>query len=224
MRRIIMICFAIMVAASMTVSVLASTGGFVSSPSRNPAPEVVEGKNTSKDCESKLIITAYGDRDELTEESRVKIEEAYADIVQAQDLSSLNSAIKKVANNMGLEVSELAVSELFDISATNCQGHGDHGRFDITLKPETLKNFVCLLHYCNGEWHVVDNAEVTHNGDHLEFDVDQLSPFAIVVSTGKAPVPPAIEVSAAPIIAAVATAAAVGAGVFFTFKFEKKGF
>lgn len=220
MKKLIMICLAIAMVASMGISVFATTGGFVSSPSGKTAPTLVDGKNESEDCVAELIITAYGDRDTLSEEARQKLEKAYSDIVGTPDLSSLSSAIAEIAEDMDVEVSDLAVSDLFDISATNCDGHGDHGHFNITLKAETLEKFVCLLHFCDGEWHIVENAEVTHNGEHLEFDEDQLSPFAIVVSTDKAPADPSGSAWIVVVIAIALVAAGVAA--YFIFNHKKK--
>ena len=51
------------------------------------------------------------------------------------------------------------------------------------MKSDALKNFVCLLHYYNGEWRIVEDAKVTQNGEHLEFTEKEFSPFAIIVST-----------------------------------------
>lgn len=183
MKKIVTVLLTMMMVLSLSISAFAEPGGFVSSPSRNQAPELIKAENESEDCEAKLIITAYSDRDELSEEARKNIETAYSEIVGTQDLSSLNDAIKNIAKKLGLNTTDLAVSDMFDISATDCNGHEDHGNFDITLKAETLDNFVCLLHYYNGEWRIVDNAKVTNNGEHLEFDEDEFSPFAIVVST-----------------------------------------
>lgn len=183
MKKIVTVFLAMLMMLALSVSAFAETGGFVSSPSKNQAPELLEGKNESEDCVAQLIITAYGNRDQLSSEARQTLESAYAMILGAEDLSALNPRIAEITKELGVDVKSFAVSDLFDISPTECNGHVEHGHFDITLKPETLKNFVCLLHYYNGEWHIVDNAEVTHNGEHLEFDEDEFSPFAIVVST-----------------------------------------
>ena len=147
MKRLMIILLAIVMSALMCVSVCAATGAFDGSPSGKPAPELIYGANESEDCESILSITAYGDRDKLSENSRLKIEEAYSQIIGTQNLSSLNEYIAQVAREKGIDPADLAVSDLFDISATNCSGHNDHGHFDITLKAEVLENFVCLLHY-----------------------------------------------------------------------------
>ena len=189
MKKVLIVCMVLAMVASMSIAVFAAPGAFVESPSKNPAPELIKGENTSEGCTAQVIITAYGDRDQLTAEQRQALEAAYAMIVGTQDLSTLNAALKSLAEELGVSVSSLAVSDLFDISATDCDGHADHGHFDITLAADTLHNFVALLHYYNGEWRIVENAEVTNNGEHLEFDEDEFSPFAIVVSTEAIPQP-----------------------------------
>lgn len=183
MKKVLIAVLVLCMVLSAGLMVSAETGAFMESPSRNQAPTLVESKNESEDCVAKLIITAYADRDELTDEVRAKIEDAYKVIVGTKDLSTLNTKVKEIAKKTGVEVKNLAVSDMFDISATDCGAHENHGHFDITLKSDTLKNFVCLLHYYNGEWRVVENAKVTQNGTHLEFTEDEFSPFAIVVDT-----------------------------------------
>jgi hypothetical protein len=170
----------------MNVKVNATAGGFLESPSRRPAPELILGENESSECTAQLIITAYSDRHTLDADTRAKLEEAYQIIKNTPDLSSLNAAIRAIAESKGISVTDLAVSDLFDIRYMNCGDHEKHGYFDITLKSDTLKNFVCLLHYYNGEWRIVENAEVTNNGTHLEFYEKEFSPFAIVVNTAEA--------------------------------------
>ena len=187
MKKVIVVCMVLAMMMAMAISAFASPGAFVDSPSLNPAPELVEGKNQTDACPAQIIVTAYGDRNDLSVEQRQKLEAAYTAIVGAQDLSTLNAKISEIAEKMGVSVSTLAVSDLFDISATGCDDHTGHGDFDITLKADTLKNFVCLLHYYNGEWRVVENAEVTNDGNHLEFNEDEFSPFAIVVSSEPIP-------------------------------------
>ena len=185
MKKLFVLCLSLVLVAAMSTTMLA-TGAFVSSPSGNPAPELVAGTNSSEDCESELVITAYGDRADLSEEARQAMEAVYATIVGTEDLGTLNSGLAALAQSKGTTTANLAVSDLFDISATDCGDHEGHGHFDITLKAESLANFVCLLHYHDGAWHIVEGATVTNNGEHLEFDEDEFSPFAIVVSTGAA--------------------------------------
>lgn len=189
MKRILMTCLVFVLVACMSISVVAaedeSNGGFNSSPSRNPAPTLVGANNGCTECEMRLIITAYADRDELSEEARKAIEEAYAAIVGAKELSSLNEALIALAKKMGVSPESLVVSDLFDISAVEEDGHKAHGHYEITLRAQTLENFVCLLHYYEGEWHIVDNATAESAGDYnlLTFTESKFSPFAIVVST-----------------------------------------
>lgn len=183
MKKVLTVCLVFAMIIAMSVQVFAEPGAFTNSPSKNKAPILVSATNESEECIAQIIITAYGDRDQLSPEARKNIEEAYSMIVGAEYLDSLIASIEELANKLGVKVSDLAVSDLFDISATDCNGHEDHGHFDIVLKADTLKNFVCLLHYYNGEWRIVDNVQVTNNGEHLEFDEDEFSPFAIVVST-----------------------------------------
>ena len=214
MKKLLVACLTIALAIGMSVSALAATGGFISSPSRNPAPELIYGANASEECKAEVTVTAYGDRDQLSVEARQQIEEAYAKIMGVQDLTVLNGELGTAAQELGYNTADLAISDLFDISASDCEGHEAHGHFDITLKPETLVNFVGLLHYYDGAWHVVDSAEVTNNGEHLEFDTEHLSPFAIVVSTADAIVEEPAKANTGLIIAiAVLATGAVVAGV-----------
>ena len=226
MKKLVVICLIFVLTVYMSISAFAATGGFVSSPSGNPAPELVVGKNETDGCEAELIITAYGRRDRLSVDARQKIEEAYSIIIGTEDLTSLNKDIGTIAKDLGVSASSLAVSDLFDISSTDCDDHANHGHFDITLKSDTLKNFVCLLHYYNGEWSVVESAEVTHNGEYPEFDADEFSPFAIVVSSEEVDTPPApnntkkiIAITASVVAAALVV---TGTVVFLVFKFKKK--
>lgn len=184
MRKIITVFLAVVMLVSATLTVVAAPGNFVKSPSTNPAPELIKGENVSDDCSAELIITAYVNRDQLPEELRLQIEEAYRMIVENPDLSALNAKLAELAEELGVEVTDLAVSDLFDIHYVNCGDHDGHGHFDITLKADTLKNFVCLLHYYNGEWRIIEDAKVI-NDTHLEFTEDEFSPFAIVVNTSE---------------------------------------
>ena len=183
MKKVLMICLIIVMAMSITLPVFATMGGFVASPSRNQAPTLIEGKNEDDDCVSKLSIVAYADRDQLPEETRAGLEAAYTQIIGVEYLDQLNSDIAKLAETAGVSIEDLAVTDMFDISASECGTHEEHGRFSITLEPELLKNFVCLLHYYDGKWNIVEDAKVTGSGTRLEFTEDEFSPFAIVVSS-----------------------------------------
>ncbi len=185
MRKIIAVCLMAIMLASLTLSVFSAPGGFIQSPSNNPAPEITEAINESEDCLGQLIITPYIDRDTLPEEDRIIIESIYKQVVENKDLSAIYEELANVAAKLDIDVKDLAVSDLFDIRLINCDIHDYHGHFNIKLKAETLQNFVCLLHYYNGEYHVVKDARVLEDGEHLAFSEKEFSPFLIVTNTGE---------------------------------------
>ncbi len=194
MKKVLIFCLVMVLAFSMSLTVVADDGGFVSSPTGKKAPVLDSFTNESEDCEADLIISSYTDRAQLPEETRKALEDAYADIKGTYDLSTLNIALAKYALELGVPVSHLAVSDLFDISCAHDDGHEEHGEFTLTLKSDSLQNFVCLLHYINGEWVIVENAEVDKNGRGLTFTEDEFSPFAIVVYNGSRVVRTEVEV------------------------------
>ena len=54
MKKLLVACLTIALAIGMSVSALAATGGFISSPSRNPAPELIYGANASEECKAEV--------------------------------------------------------------------------------------------------------------------------------------------------------------------------
>ena len=183
MKKILTVALMIVMVMSLTLAASAKVGGFIQSPSNNHAPGLVSSLNIDPECIAKVIVTAYIDREELPVEKRLLLEEAYSLIAANPDLSNLTGQLISLAKELGINVKDLAVSDLFDISSTDCSNHENHGHFDIILESDTRDNFVCLLHYDKDEWTVVEGAKVTHGGTHLEFDATEFSPFAIVVNT-----------------------------------------
>lgn len=185
MKKVLAICLALVMVVVMSLTVSAAPGAFVSSPSGNPAPVLVEATPGSEDCTASLAVASYADRDTLPNEVRLQMEKAYNDIVNTSDLTALNSDLVALAASKNILTSNLAVSDLFDISHYGCDNHSGHGAFDIVLKAETLKNFVGLMHFYNGVWSLVEDAKVYLVGDewHLSFSSENLTPFAIVVDT-----------------------------------------
>lgn len=184
MKKLLVLTLAALLILTWSVAAFA-TGSFVTSPSTKGAPELVDAKNESEDCVATLLIKSYAERHSLPEDVRAMFEAAYNAIKNTADLTTLNQKLAQLASEKGYAAADLAVSDFFDISSTDCASHDNHGHFDITLKADALKNFVALLHYYNGEWRVVEDAKVTENGTHLEFTEDEFSPFAIVVYTGE---------------------------------------
>lgn len=188
MKKVLVICLTVVFMVSMTLTTFAATGSFVSSPSGNAAPGQVEFKPADEDCTATLVITPYSEKNELTAAIKTMMEKAYNDIKGTEDLTTLNATLAKLAKDLKIEGSDLAVSDLFDIHVTGCDYHDGHTDFDIVLSADSLKNFVALLHMNkNGEWEVVDGAKVIANGEHLSFSVDAFSPFAVVVNTAAKP-------------------------------------
>ena len=60
MKKFVMLCMVVLMLVSLCVPVAATTGGFISSPSNNQAPEMIEAEN--KKCDAEIIITAYASR------------------------------------------------------------------------------------------------------------------------------------------------------------------
>lgn len=183
MKKVMAICLTLVMVMSLGIAAFAAPGSFISSPSMNKAPVLISYENESSDCTAKLILTAYADRKTLPENLCAMIEKAYDMIVGTDDLSTLNSGVADLAKDAGVKVTALSVSDLFDLRYVDCSNHDQHGSFRIVIESETLENFVCLLHYYNGEWSIVDSAKVTNNGKYLEFTAKEFSPFAIVVKT-----------------------------------------
>lgn len=185
MKKFFVLLMAVIMVLTVSVSAFAAPGSFVQSPSNSDGPELVEGSNEDEDCTAELVITPYRERDTLPANALADIEKVYEIIASGIDLTSLNAEFKAFVASKGLLASNLAVSDLFDVSYYKCDTHDYHGYFRIKLDADTLKNFVGLLHYNDGVWEFVENAKVLPDGETLEFSIKDLSPFAIVVDTSK---------------------------------------
>ncbi len=183
MKKVLVICMAVIMAAGMTLTAFADNGGFVESPSLNPAPRIRSVVRGSDDCQAEIIITPYSQRDTLDAEDKKALEDAYTDIKTTNDVSTLNVDLDKLASSLNVGDKNLAVSDLFDMDYINCnhEEHLKHGYFTIELEADTLRNFVGLLHCNDGEWELVSDAKA--EGNLLTFKIDDFSPFAIVVDT-----------------------------------------
>ena len=186
MKKIVALCLSVILMMGMTITAFAAPGSFVSSPTGNQAPAVEDFKAADEDCTAQLVITPYGDREELSEAIEALLEKAYDSIKESTDLTALNAELAKLAKEKKINGTDLAVSDLFDIHVTGCDYHDGHTEFDVVLSADTLNNFVALIHMNkDGKWEIVEDAKVTGDGDHLSFSVDSFSPFAIIVNTGK---------------------------------------
>lgn len=175
MKKVLAVCLMLVVVMTMGISIFAETNGFVSSPSKNQAPEIVES-----DVED-LVVTPFSDKEDLPEEQRQKFNGAYDSIRTSASVSDLNAGIKDHAGN----TDNLAVSDLFHIGTAD--GQGNDGRFNVSLNADTLDNFVCLLKYDGSEWTIVDGAKVVDG--KLTFSDDEFSVYAVVVGSATSGTP-----------------------------------
>ncbi len=181
MKKLAVLLMTVIMVMGMSFAVSAENGGFVSSPSGNSAPTLIETKPLDDDCSADLEITPYSNRGSLSSKDREAMEKAYDSIKKNKNLSNLNSGISAIAKNKGLSTKNLAVSDLFNIGCSGCDNHDKHNGFNIKLSAETLKNFVCLLRFRNNKWEIVEGASI--EGGHLLFQSDANYPFAVVVDT-----------------------------------------
>lgn len=184
MKRTFAIVLAMMLALMMSVSVYAAPGSFVSSPSGNAAPTIIDVVPDSPDCTMKIIITPYSERDKLPDDEREQVEKAYSDIAGASDLTELWKELAALAEENNITDPHLAVSDLFQIHGEGCDDHDGHKGFEITLDADTLSHFFALMQMDeNGNWSKVDGAYINEDG-HLVFHLTKMPvSMAIVVNS-----------------------------------------
>lgn len=182
MKKILAICLTLVMVVSLGVTAFAAPGIFISSPSGNLAPELVDYTAESDDCNAKLTITPYADRKNLDDKALAEIEEAYKHIAKRMKNVSFDEVLKEIADKNQLTVSELAVSDLFDISYYNCEveKHANHDGFKITLKADTVEDLKGIICYDGTTWNNVEILEIKEDGT-VTFFAKDLSPFAFVV-------------------------------------------
>ncbi len=174
--------FALAIAMVFAAPVTAFANAFRDSPSNVPAPELTGYTVTPSDWTGEIIVTPYSRRDTLPKKELGEEEDAYNSIRDAGNAVQLESHLAQIAARKHVDPQNLFVSDLFDVRATK-EGMGS---VTITLKSDRFRNFVALLHFVNDqEWVVVDNASC--DGTTLTFTVDELSPFAVVVSSEDSP-------------------------------------
>lgn len=184
MKKILALFTALILVFSVSVTAFAAPGRFVKSPSGNSAPELVDYSNSNPNCVARLRVTAYSDRDSLSEAEREAFEAAYNEIINAGDIADLNSGIADAAKNKGIPTTNLAVSDLFNISCEDDAQHDQHGTFTIKLKADTFNNFVGLMCFDGSKWIYVEDAVLDSEGN-LTFTTSVFGPFAVVVNAGE---------------------------------------
>lgn len=165
------------------------------------------GTDPIDDCWVEIIVTPYPLKETIeSSDSYNMINTAFDIVTTIPKIEELDPVeIKQAADKCDVDVDDLLVTDLFDITKyhrgldkeegpeDNDEKHEEswihHGYVEVTLGLKSLKNFVCLLHYYddqvdggdNPSWHVVPSAYVLKDGEHLYLSVDELSPFAVVV-------------------------------------------
>ena len=184
-KMVMAVCLMMIFILCMNANVFAA-GTFIPSPSVKPVPVCMSFEALSEGCNGSLKITAYSERDTLDAETKALFENAYASIVNTDDLTRLNADFAELIENKNIDSKNLAVSDFFDASVVDCVNHEEHTGFNIILKADSLEKFAGFLHMNKkGEWELVKDAEVIKNGEQLKFSIDTLSPFAIVVDTSE---------------------------------------
>ena len=160
------------------------------------------------------FVTPYSHRNELPPKELEEEQEAYDSIKGADSAAALESHIAQIAEKKKVDANDLFVSDLFDVRATK----PGMGSATITLKSESFKNFVALLHYTDGKWEIVEGA--TCKDDTLTFTVDSLSPFAVVVAKPGSPETGDTNGFAAGLLAFAVLSGVVGVGFLVKSKRE----
>ena len=184
MKKIFALLMTVVLVVAMSVPAFAALGEFISSPSGVPAPKLVDYKPLTHECKAKLVVTPYTERHTLDDATRALIEKAYNDIVNSQVINNqLKEELVKLAADLKIDYTALAIGNLFDISYFDCPEHSGHKGFTITIKPEVADNFVGMLHLnAEGKWELLE-ASFDEANKTITFTVDNLSPFAIVYNT-----------------------------------------
>lgn len=177
MKKIVVTLMALALAVVMPLSAFAASGAFLSSPSTNADVQLIE-YSFAGNCGGKLYVTPYGDIAELDDAARQAMEEAYNQIASNKDLSKIAADLKAMAEAAGIDVTNLAVSDLFYLGYTGCENHDGH-TYTVKLKPEVLNNFFTVMQYVDGKWVIIENAKV--EGGYLTLTGASYGPIAVVV-------------------------------------------
>ena len=183
MKKVLAILLAIVMVVSAGIMAFAQ-GGFVSSPSGNKAPVIITVTYGDGSCRPEIIITPYVDKDDLEQYKEQAMIDAYNEILNCDNLGDLCKALISLATELGRNVRNFAISDLFDISAYHNASHDFCGTVTLKLRSDTLKNFVGLIHRnSDGVWELIPNVVLDPEENTISFTVDNFSPFAVVVDT-----------------------------------------
>lgn len=156
-----------------------STSGSATAGTTTPSTSTDQTGTAAKNEEQdKYRALGYSKRSALTAKQRREFIKCYNDVKKHTDLTELTEDIADIAEEQGLEVSDLAVSDIFYSVLPKNKESGTRVR----VKAPNLDKFVALLCYSNGEWSVVKDAKVNANGK-LVFKTKKAAAYAIVIDT-----------------------------------------
>ncbi len=156
-----------------------STSGSATAGTTTPSTSTDQTGTAAKNEEQdKYRALGYSKRSALTAKQRREFIKCYNDVKKHTDLTELTEDIAEVAEEQGLDVSDLAVSDIFYSVLPKNKESGTRVR----VKAPNLDKFVALLCYSNGEWSVVKDAKVNANGK-LVFKTKKAAAYAIVIDT-----------------------------------------
>lgn len=156
-----------------------STSGSATAGTTTPSTSTDQTGTAAKNEEQdKYRALGYSKRSALTAKQRREFIKCYNDVKKHTDLTELTEDIADIAEEQGLEVSDLAVSDIFYSILPKNKESGTRVR----VKAPNLDKFVALLCYSNGEWSVVKDAKVNANGK-LVFKTKKAAAYAIVIDT-----------------------------------------
>lgn len=184
MKKAAVLFLTLVMVVSMSLTAFAATGAFVSSPSTNPAPELISYSTDDPECTAELEIIPYSERDTLDEEDREKLEEAYEQISELLPNSEFYKALEDLAEQTGKKVSELSVSDLFEISYWSCPDHEGHEGYTITLKAETFDRLVGIMVFDGEKWVLADILEWNADELTVTFWTKDIGAVAVIVDNG----------------------------------------
>lgn len=156
-----------------------STSGSATAGTTTPSTSTDQTGTAAKNEEQdKYRALGYSKRSALTAKQRREFIKCYNDVKKHTDLTELTEDIADIAEEQGLEVSDLAVSDIFYSVLPKNKESGTRVR----VKAPNLDKFVALLCYSNGQWSVVKDAKVNANGK-LVFKTKKAAAYAIVIDT-----------------------------------------
>lgn len=176
MKKLCSIVLMIAMVCTLAFSVNAAPGVFLSSPSNNRTPIIIDFECSDPNWKGEIYITSYGDRNVLDLIEREKFEKAYDSIRNSSSVSNLIPGISDIAANLNVPAEDLGISDLFHIGVSDITD----GVFKIKLDSDTIKNFVGLVYFEDGEWKIVEDAYIDDDG-YLVFSTKLPGTYAIVV-------------------------------------------